>query len=152
MLIFNSPHALHSHTVEIMTKNVIIIGGGRVGRHVAEKLSSVQKTVTIIELDPEKCEQVSPKVSRVIQGDGTDPAILEQADPAAADVVAALTNDTDVNLSICELVYETNSDVRTILRICRDGEQDYAHRRFVDGIVYPAAAGANVAVDRINRV
>lgn len=135
-----------------MTRKVLIVGGGRVGRHVAERLSEERNTVTIIELDPEKCEQVSPKVSRVIQGDGTDPEVIEQANPGEADVVAALTNDTDVNLSICEMVHETAPEVRTILRIARDGEQDYGHRRFVDDIVYPAAAGAAVAEERISRV
>jgi len=107
--------------------------------------------VTIIELDHKKCEQVSTKVSRVIEGDGTDSAILEQTDLAAADVFAALTNDTGVNLAACERVHETTPDVRTILRISRDGEENYGHRRFVDSIVYPAAAGAAVAVDRITR-
>lgn len=122
------------------------------GRHAAEQLSQEQNSVTIVERDSEKCEQVSPKVSQVIEGDGTDPDILEQTDLTEADVVAALTNDTDVNLAICEMAHETAPDVLTILRISRDGEQDYGHRRFVDDIVYPAAAGATAAVDRIKEV
>ncbi|MFC7019599.1 MULTISPECIES: potassium channel family protein [Haloarcula] len=134
-----------------MVRNVIIVGAGRVGRRVAEQLSEVQNTVTIVELDPEKCEQVSPKVSQVIEGDGTDPDILEQTDLATADVFAALTNDTRVNISAAEMVHEMAPNVRTILRISRDGEEDYGHRRFVDSIVYPAAAGATVAVDQITR-
>jgi trk system potassium uptake protein TrkA len=134
-----------------MVRNTIILGGGRVGRRVAEQLSEAQNVVTIIELDSEKCEQVSPKVRHVIEGDGTDPDVLEQADLATADVFAALTNDIDVNLTACEMVYERTPDVRTILRISRDGEEDYGHRRFVDSVVYPAAAGAAVAVDRITR-
>ncbi len=134
-----------------MTRNVIIVGGGRVGRRVAEQLSEQQTSVTLIEVDSERCEQVSPKVSHVIAGDGTDPAILDQAQVAAADVVAALTNNIDVNLTVCEMVHESDPDIRTILRISKDGEQEYGHRRFVDEIVYPAAAGASVAVDRISR-
>lgn len=132
-----------------MAKNVIIVGGGRVGRHAAERLSDDRFTVTVVELDEAKCERMSPKVSRVIEGDGTDPDVLARADLSSADVVAALTNDTGVNLEICEFAREENPDVRTILRIAHDGEQDYGHRRFVDDVVYPAAAGASVAVDRI---
>lgn len=135
-----------------MTRDVLIIGAGRVGRRVAEQLSEDRNRVSIVELDPEKCEQVSPQVSRVIEGDGTDPELLEQFEPTSIDVVAALTNDTDVNLAVCEMVSERESDVRTILRISRDGEEDYGHRWFVDEIVYPAAAGADIAVDRITRV
>lgn len=135
-----------------MVRNVIIIGGGRVGRHVAEKLDEVHHRITIIELESETCEQVSSKASQVVEGDGTNPDILEQADLADADVVAALTDDTEVNLTVCEIVSERASDVRAILRISRDGEQEYGHRHFVDSIVYPAAAGAAVAVDRIERM
>ena len=132
-----------------MTRNLIIVGGGRVGRRVAKQLSEEKNRVTVVELDSEKCEQVSPRVSTVIQGDGTDPAVLEDANLSDADFVAALTNDTDVNLAICETVFERAPEARTILRIARDGEQDYGYRRFVDDIVYPAAAGATVAVERI---
>ncbi len=135
-----------------MVRNVIIVGGGRVGLHVAEKLSGMRDRITMIESDSDRCEQVSSKVGRIIEGDGTNPDILEQADLANADVVAALTDDTEVNLTVCEAVSESASDVRTILRIARDGEQEYGHRHFVDGVVYPAAAGAAVAVDRIERL
>ncbi|MXR50009.1 NAD-binding protein [Halovenus sp. WSH3] len=134
-----------------MTRHVIIIGGGRVGRRVAEQLSEERNAVTIVERDHERCEQVSPKVHNVIAGDGTDDSILERAGLAEADVVAALTDDTGVNLEICETVSENGTDVRTILRISEDGERDYGHRRFVDEIVYPAAAAADVAVNRISR-
>jgi Trk K+ transport system NAD-binding subunit len=129
--------------------NVLILGGGRVGRRVAEQLSEDRNTVTVIELDPERCEQVSPKVHRVIEGDGTDSEVLASLDLDAADVFAALTNDTEVNLGACETVHEMAPDVQTMVRISRDGEQDYGHRRFVDDVVYPAAAGAQTAIDRI---
>jgi trk system potassium uptake protein TrkA len=135
-----------------MSQRIVIVGGGRVGRHVAEQLSEDRNTVTMIELRPDQCDQVSPKVSRVVQGDGADPGVLEQVDLASTDIFAALTDDTAVNLTACETVHDEAPGVRTILRISRDGEQDYGHRRFVDGVVYPAAAGADVAVDRITTV
>lgn len=135
-----------------MTKHVIIVGGGRVGRHVAEQLSAEQYGVTIVERDAGKCEEVSPKVSRVIEGDGTDPDVFAGADPEGASIVAALTNDTDVNLAVCEMAHDVTPEARTILRVARDGEQAYGYREFVDDIVYPAAAGATAAVERITRV
>lgn len=128
---------------------VIILGGGRVGRRVAEQLSDDRNTVTVIEQDAEQCAQVSPKVSRVIEGDGSDREILDNLDLDATDSFAALTNDTEVNLAVCEMIHEMAPGVQTIVRISRDGEEDYGHRRFVDDIVYPAAAGADSAVDCI---
>jgi trk system potassium uptake protein TrkA len=135
-----------------MSRQIVIVGGGRVGRRVAEQLSEDRNTVTMIELRPENCDQVSPKVTNVVQGDGADPSMLERIDLTETDIFAALTDDTAVNLAACELVYDNAPEVRTILRISHDGEQDYGHRRFVDSVVYPAAAGADAAVERIAAV
>jgi len=132
-----------------MTRNIVIVGAGRVGRHVAEQLTAERNVVTVIEQDPTNCEQVAATVNRVIEGDGSDPEIFGQIDLSAVDVVAALTDNTDVNLDICEMTSEKNADIKTILRIAQDGEQDLAYRHFVDSVVYPAAAGADVALDRI---
>jgi trk system potassium uptake protein TrkA len=135
-----------------MNEHVIIVGGGRVGRHAAEQLLEERCTITVIERDPGKSETLSSIVGTVIEGDGADPDVFERADPEQADVVAALTNDTEVNLAVCELAREVAPEARTVLRIARDGEQAYGHREIVDDVVYPAAAGADVAVERITRV
>jgi len=135
-----------------MTRNIVIVGAGRVGRHVAEQLREERNAVTVIEQNPTNCEQVAPKVNRVIEGDGSDPDVLGQVDLSTVDVVAALTDNTEVNLAVCEMASDRNADVKTILRIARDGEQDNAHRHFVDSVVYPASAGADVALDRITSV
>ena len=134
-----------------MRKNIVVIGAGRVGRRVVEQLDSGRQSITVVEPDAETCEQLSTKHNRVIQGDGTDPETLEKANLADADVVAALTDNTEINLSVCETAKERAPDAKTILRIARDGEQDYGYRRFVDHTVYPAAAGADVTVEQITR-
>jgi trk system potassium uptake protein TrkA len=135
-----------------MNEHVIIVGGGRVGRHTAEQLREERCTITAIERDPGKLEALSGTAGTVIEGDGTDPDVFARADPGSADVVAALTNDTETNLAVCGLAREAAPEARTVLRIARDGEQAYGHRNTVDDVVYPAAAGAAVAVERITRV
>jgi len=133
-----------------MSRHVIIVGGGRVGRHSAASLTDNGCVVTVIERDPEKCETFPRHyVSRLIEGDGTDIDTLQRANPATATVVAGLTNDTETNLTVCELASEVAPDARTLLRISADGEQDYAHLEHVDSVIYPAALGATAAVDRI---
>jgi len=59
------------------------------------------------------------------------------------------TNETDVVPAVCELAYENSPNIRTLLRICRDGKESHGHSHFVDDIVYPAAVGATVATNRI---
>lgn len=131
-------------------RRIIIIGGGRVGRHAAVQLSLKQDDVTVIERDSTNCEKLSKHpVNQIIEGDGTNEDVLQQTDPANADTIAALTDDTTTNVSICEMVDEIAPDVRTLVRITRDGEQDLGHRRPIDSVVYPSAAGARAAVNQI---
>lgn len=132
------------------SRQIIIVGGGRVGRRTAVQLAENGYIVTIIERDGEKEELISSHpVNRVIIGDGTDVDVFQEANPATADVVAALTNDTEINLAVCELAQEMVPRAQTLLRIKKDGQQDYAHLGHVDNIVYPAAAGASVAASQI---
>lgn len=133
-----------------MTKNVLIVGGGRVGRHVAEQLSGRHKTVTVVERDPAKCTRIAPCVARVVEGDVLEPGILEEAVRDGVDVVAALTNDTETNLTVCYEGKKLSPSARTILRIAHEGEQDYGYLDVVDSVVYPAAAGAAQTTGRIS--
>lgn len=138
--------------IETESRQVILVGGGRVGRRTAARLTENGYLVTVIERDGAKTETISPHtVSRVIEGDGTDVDVFQRANPSMADVVAGLTNDTDTNLGVCELGRELVPGCRTLVRICEDGEQAYAHLGYVDNVVYPAAAGAAMAASTITR-
>lgn len=133
-----------------MNRNAVIVGGGRVGRHTAEQLVEYEFTVTVIERDTEKCATLAnQRVGRVVEGSGTDIETLKRADATDADIVAALTDDVKANIRICGLARELAPGVRTLARIAEDGEQDYEHLSDIDGVVYPAAAGADAAVERL---
>jgi len=132
------------------SRSAILVGGGRVGRRVGRQLAEAGYAVTIIEQDEAKAERIpDPLMSRVLVADGRDEDVIREVDPSTADVVAALTNDTATNLAVCELASELAPEVGTLLRISEDGEQDYAYLEHVDNVVYPAAAGASVAVAQV---
>ncbi|WP_299235159.1 potassium channel family protein [Natronomonas sp.] len=132
-----------------MDRHVLIVGAGRVGYRVADRLGTDRHAVTVIERDAERCVGLASNGTRVIEGDGTDPGVFDELNLAEVDIVAALTDDTETNLTVCERAREHAPDVRTVLRIAQDGEQDYGYRSFVDHVVYPAAAGAEVALEQI---
>lgn len=133
-----------------MRQTVVIVGGGRVGRHTARELDTSWYDVRIIERDAEKCEVLAAhEVTEVIEGDGTEKAMLAEAGAADADIVAAVTNDTETNREVAELVEAMNGDAKTMVRIAHDGQQDLAHLSCIDNIIYPAAAGATAAVGEI---
>jgi trk system potassium uptake protein TrkA len=130
------------------TFRVVIAGGGRVGYRTAKLLDDRGHDVVVIESDPDLVEDISDAyVATVIEGDATDPSILEQADLDRADVVAALTGMTGANLAICLLMRELAPEVRTVMRT--DREPDEQFDRFVDEVVFPERAGARAAANAI---
>lgn len=133
------------------SRRAIIVGGGRVGNRTAVHLTEGGYTVTIIERDEGKTETIPdyPAI-QVVVGDGTDIDVFQQANPTMANVVAGLTNDTETNLAVCELAREIVPGIQTLVRINKDGEQDYSYLEYVDSVVYPAAAGASVAASQIS--
>ena len=130
------------------SRDVIIAGGGRVGFETAELLADHGHDVTIIERDERVVDEIADEwVATVIRGDATDPGIIEQAGIERADVVAALTGETGLNLAVCLAAAELSPGIRTVARIDRLAGAEYT--RFVDAIVFPEHAGARVAADEI---
>jgi len=127
---------------------VIVVGGGRVGLETAATLDEQGHSVVVVERDPDRCAAIgSEYVATVIEGDGTDPAILSQADLDRADVVAALTGDQSTNLAVC-LLADRLADVRTLLRVTGAAGAE-AFEDVVDEVVYPERVGAMAAVNGI---
>ncbi|WP_049980269.1 potassium channel family protein [Halolamina rubra] len=133
-----------------MTSNLdtIIAGGGRVGFQTAEILADRGHDVTIIERDERVVSEIADEwIATVIQGDATNPDIIEQADIEGADVIAALTGEAGLNLAVCLAASELNPDIRTVARI--DHATGEAYTRFVDAVLFPERAGAQVAANEI---
>ncbi len=97
---------------------IIIIGAGKVGYFLAKRLVSSKHVVSIIDKNKLICEDTAKEIEAlVINGDGCDPRILEEAGILRADVVAAVTGDDEDNLIICQLAKERFSIQRTVGRV-----------------------------------
>jgi trk system potassium uptake protein TrkA len=97
---------------------IVIVGAGKVGYFLAKRLCTSKHTVSIVERDKLICEEIAKDLEAlVINGDGCDPRILEEAGIARADVVAAVTGDDEDNLIICQLAKERFAIQRTVGRV-----------------------------------
>jgi len=96
----------------------VIIGAGKVGFFLAKRLVNNKHTVSIIDKNKLICEETAKDIEAlVINGDGCDPKILEEAGIIRADVVAAVTGDDEDNLIICQLAKERFNIQRTVGRV-----------------------------------
>jgi trk system potassium uptake protein len=84
--------------------NILIVGAGKVGIHLAKDMSDRGYKVKIIEKNEEVCNKFE-KLSNMemICGDGCDPLVLEGAGIRIADVVATVTGDDEDNLVVALL-------------------------------------------------
>jgi len=107
---------------------IIVVGAGKVGFFLAKRLCQTKHTVSIVEKDKVLSEEIAKELEAlVINGDGCDPRILEEAGIGRADVLAAVTGDDEDNLIICQLAKERFNVGRTVGRVNNpDNEHTFA--------------------------
>jgi len=110
---------------------ILIVGAGKVGYFLAKRLHVNKHTVSIVDKDKPRCEEITKELEiLVVQGDGCDPHILEEAGAKRADVVAAVTGGDEDNLIICQLAKEMFNVRRTVGRVNNpDNEHVFAELR-----------------------
>jgi trk system potassium uptake protein TrkA len=97
---------------------ILIVGAGKIGYFLAKRLCQGKHTISIVDKDKVVCEDIAKKLEAlVINGDGCDPRILEEAGIERADVVAAVTGEDEDNLIICQLAKERFNLQRTVGRV-----------------------------------
>ena len=83
---------------------IIIMGGGKLGFHLATNMLDRKYDVRLIERDRVKCKRLVNKLDgEIIHGDGTELEVLENADTMNADCFIAVTGTDQDNLVACQL-------------------------------------------------
>jgi trk system potassium uptake protein TrkA len=99
--------------------NVLLAGGGKVGRQLAILLKEKGHHATVIEIKPEHvniASRVGPEVT-VLGGDATDPGMLAQAGARDAQVFIAATGSDEVNMLSCYLARTHFGIPKTVARV-----------------------------------
>ena len=100
--------------LDVIPMRVLVIGGGKVGRSLADRLEDRGENVVLIEQNAEIIETARNEGHTVHQGDGTDTDVLRSAGAANAKIVVAATGDDDVNLLVSQLA-SSKFDPETII-------------------------------------
>lgn len=103
---------------------ILILGGGAVGRLVAQRLIREKNEVTIVESDVDQCTELEEAFdARVIQGDAASIKVLERAGLISADMLIAVTSSDETNVLGC-LIAQAFSNVRIKVARLRTHEID----------------------------
>jgi trk system potassium uptake protein TrkA len=128
--------------------HLVVAGGGRVGRRVAEDFANRGYDVTVIERDQTvvDAETTESRISYV-SGDATRPSLLADAVIDETGVLAALTDDQPTNLAVCMAAKQLFPEIETVARIeVEDGDE---YTEFVDRVYFPERASIKAAVNAI---
>ncbi|AHF98606.1 potassium transporter Trk [Halostagnicola larsenii XH-48] len=120
----------------------VLIGAGRVGLRTARVLHEEGHDVTLIERDEATAKRARNQGFTVVDGDGSQETLLEQARVEDADAVGALTGDLNTNFSACLIA--DHYGCRTVLRIDEEYREEI-YRKYadvVDEVIYPERLGA----------
>jgi trk system potassium uptake protein TrkA len=135
---------------------ILILGAGDIGFQLGKRLSKVKYDITMIESDPPKVKRASEQLDAiVIDGHAASHAVLKRARIADMDIVAAMTNNDEVNLLACMLAKKM-SKAATIARVRNPElmEDDFALSKeeiCVDHIIHPEKETADAIVRLIRQ-
>jgi|Deesub1362A_J573_1020465.scaffolds.fasta_scaffold00146_2 NhaP-type Na+/H+ or K+/H+ antiporter len=87
----------------LVSMNIIIVGGGNIGRVLAERFSKRGESVSIIEANEGVCESLRKLDVEVICGDATDPGTLKRAGIENTNYLLITTGDDAVNLLVSQI-------------------------------------------------
>lgn len=84
--------------------SILIIGAGDIGFYLAKKLVQEKKNVFVIEKDERKVRRLTDEVNcQAVAASGSDPRVLYDAGVERAEMLVAVTDSDEVNLTACML-------------------------------------------------
>lgn len=88
----------------ILVKNIMILGGSRIGKTIAKNLER-KYNIKIIDKDPDKCSLMADILdnSLIINGDGREASLLEEEGLKNMDAFISVTGNSETNILACLL-------------------------------------------------
>jgi len=97
---------------------VIVVGCGRLGSYLANRLSNDGASVVAVDCDEKAFDALTAEYSGFrVEGDATEFAVLKQAKTDRADVVIAATQDDNVNTMIVQVARKVFHVPKAIARV-----------------------------------
>jgi len=136
--------------------NIVILGAGEVGYHIANRLATEGNNVSVVDQDEERLQIIADAMDvKTVCGKASHPSILEQAGAENADLLIAVTTNDEVNMLACQVAH---SLFLVPVKLARVREQDYIKHASlfgrddlpIDRMISPEGEAAKVVMGRLN--
>ena len=130
--------------VKNRVSNAILAGGGKVSFYLAKILIQSGIRVTIIEINPSRCDVLSELLpeATIICGDATDQDLLSEEGLEQAQGFAALTGLDEENI-LLSLYANDVSNAKTVTKINRSSFNSVINEMNLGSIIYPRVITAD---------
>ncbi|MCD6060797.1 MAG: Kef family transporter [Moraxellaceae bacterium] len=119
---------------ELLTGHVTLVGYGRVGRRIGERLREHRIRFVVAEQNREVVEKLRAEGVHAVAGEASDPAVLIQAHVARASVLVIATPDAVQAQRMIETARMLNPDVCILARTHTESEALLLEKEAVDGV------------------
>ena len=110
--------------LQVIPMRVLVIGGGRVGTEIVERLEERGENVVIIDQREQTADDLRNQGFTVRDGDGTNIETLREAGAERSKIVVAATGDDDTNLLVAQLASSKFDTETVISRVNEPGNVD----------------------------
>lgn len=118
-------------------KNVLLIGLGRFGRHMAQKLFDLHDQVLAVDKDERRVQDAMSYVTNAEIGDATDPALIDSLGVSDFDLcVITMGHDLQASLEISALLKKHGAPF-VLARAARDAHAQFLLACGADEVIYP---------------
>jgi len=135
-------------------RRLVIIGGGNIGLYLAEDVAErfPGLSVKLIELDRERAEMVAQRVPKVVvlNGDGLDNDLLEEASVSVTETVVSVTDDDEVNV-LSSLLAKRMGASRAVTLINRPSYEPLVSNLGIDVVVSPRQTTVSSILQHVRR-
>ena len=129
-------------------KNILLIGLGRFGRHIALQLSKLGHEVMAVDINEERVNESLPIVTNAQIGDSTNTEFLRSLGIGNFDVcIVTIGGNFQNSLETTSLLKELGAKL-VVSRAERDVQEKFLLRNGADEVVYPEKQVANWAAIR----
>ena len=118
-------------------KNILLIGAGRFGRHIAMQLSQLEHQIMTVDANEERINDVLPFTTNALIGDSTNAEFLRSLGIGNFDVcIVTISSNFQNSLETTSLLKELGAKC-VVSRAERDVQAKFLLRNGADHVIYP---------------
>ena len=129
-------------------KNILLVGSGRFGRHIAMQLSQLEHQIMTVDANEERINDVLPFTTNALIGDSTNAEFLRSLGIGNFDVcIVTISSNFQNSLETTSLLKELGAKC-VVSRAERDVQAKFLLRNGADHVIYPEKQMAKWAAIR----